>query len=186
MEFSGYSDATVVMATDLVNTLDVIDATDVMVEPSDISAFIARHDGDFCVSSDSTLEDVEDLRRLRLRLRSVFEASATEEAAGILNNVLTTMPATPRISTHGETPHIHFEPITEGAVRWLGATAAMALSIALVEGGIERFGVCDATTCADVYVDTSKNRSRRFCSETCSTRESVAAFRERKRTESTQ
>jgi predicted RNA-binding Zn ribbon-like protein len=121
------------------------------------------------------------LRNLRTRLRAVFEATSTESAAKTLNEILADMPATPRISTHGNTPHLHFEPLTHGPVRWLGATAAMALSIALVEGGIERFGVCDSSGCGDVYVDTSKNRSRRFCSETCSTRESVAAFRKRRR-----
>ncbi|NHZ70708.1 MAG: hypothetical protein GWP18_03615 [Proteobacteria bacterium] len=169
------------MATDLVNTLDVITGGDVIVEPSDISAFIADHEGDFCVSSEPSPKDVEDLRQLRAHLRTVFEAQTTDAAAAVLNDILAAMPATPRISTHGDMAHIHFEPLTEGAVRWLGATAAMALSIALVEGGIERFGICDATACADVYVDTSKNRSRRYCSDTCSTRQSVAAFRERQK-----
>lgn len=169
------------MAVDLVNSLDVIDGADSITEPSDISAFISEHDGDFCAAMDSTEDDLAVLYDLRTRLRTVFEATSAEGAAETLNGILADMPATPRISTHGDTPHLHFEPLTQGPVRWLGATAAMALSIALVDGGIERFGVCDSSGCVDVYVDTSKNRSRRFCSETCSTRESVAAFRKRRR-----
>jgi predicted RNA-binding Zn ribbon-like protein len=59
----------------------------------------------------------------------------------------------------------------------------MGLSVALVEGGFERFGSCASATCDDVYVDTSRNRSRRNCSDTCTTRENVAAFRRRQRAE---
>jgi len=169
------------MAVDLVNSFDVIDGTDSITEPSHISAFISEHDGDFCAAMDSTKDDLAMLHSLRTRLRAVFEATSAESAAEALNEILADMPATPRVSTHGNSAHLHFEPLTQGPVRWLGATAAMALSIALVDGGIERFGMCDASGCVDVYVDTSKNRSRRFCSETCSTRVSVAAFRKRRR-----
>ena len=38
----------------------------------------------------------------------------------------------------------------------------------------------DATDCGDVLVDLTKNRSRRFCSLTCSNRTNVAAFRARR------
>ena len=37
------------------------------------------------------------------------------------------------------------------------------------------------TTCEHVYVDTSPNRSRRYCSERCSSRANVAAYRARRR-----
>ena len=63
----------------------------------------------------------------------------------------------------------------------LGAVTAMALSVALIEGGYERFGKCHSSTCDDVYVDISRNRSRRHCSDTCTTRENVAAHRARQR-----
>jgi predicted RNA-binding Zn ribbon-like protein len=57
----------------------------------------------------------------------------------------------------------------------------MGLSVALIEGGWQRFGTCSSTSCDDVFVDTSKNRSRRHCSDTCTTRESVAAYRARQK-----
>jgi predicted RNA-binding Zn ribbon-like protein len=57
----------------------------------------------------------------------------------------------------------------------------MGLGVALIEGGLERFGICDASTCDDVFVDISRNRSRRYCSDTCTTRQNVAAYRRRQK-----
>ncbi len=56
----------------------------------------------------------------------------------------------------------------------------MGLAVVLVDHGMERFGVCASSTCEDVFVDSSRNRSRRHCSGTCNTRENVAAYRRRK------
>jgi predicted RNA-binding Zn ribbon-like protein len=64
-------------------------------------------------------------------------------------------------------------------VCWLGAITGMGLASVIVEHGVDRFGVCGSAGCDDVYVDTSRNRSRRHCSNTCSTREAVAAYRKR-------
>ena len=45
---------------------------------------------------------------------------------------------------------------------------------------LQRLRVCDAPDCDDVVVDLSKNRSRRYCSASCSNRVNVAAFRARR------
>ena len=45
----------------------------------------------------------------------------------------------------------------------------------------DRLKICAAADCANVFVDESRNRSRRWCSERCSGRVNVAAFRSRKR-----
>jgi len=79
----------------------------------------------------------------------------------------------------GAEPHLHFEPMDASPARWLGAVTAMGLSTVLIEDGLDRFGMCGSTTCDDVFVDTSRNKSRRHCSDTCTTRENVAAYRER-------
>ena len=44
----------------------------------------------------------------------------------------------------------------------------------------ERLQVCSGEHCEDVYVDLSRNRSRKFCDGTCGTRANVAAYRARK------
>jgi predicted RNA-binding Zn ribbon-like protein len=57
----------------------------------------------------------------------------------------------------------------------------MGLSTLVCDLGATRLGVCDASSCTNVFVDTSPNRSRRYCSDRCSSRENVAAYRARQR-----
>ena len=65
----------------------------------------------------------------------------------------------------------------------MAVVTAMGLTAVVAEYGLNRLGVCSSDTCRDVFVDTSRNRSRRHCSTTCATREHVAAHRQRKRQE---
>ena len=90
-------------------------------------------------------------------------------AAEILNELLAGASAMPRISMHNASPHMHFEPTSGRLVQWLGATTAMGLGVVLCEHGLARFGLCHADSCEDAFVDTSKNRSRRNCSSSCTT-----------------
>ena len=183
MDFSHYSDRPAQVAADLVNTIDVVSGKDKLTTPSDVAAFIDEHLGDWEeIGFAPTERDLHEARALRARLREVWRAEDDHAAAEILNGILADVSATPRISIHGKAgPHLHFEPDSGGTIKWLGAVTAMGLSVALVEGGWERFGTCASDTCEDVYIDTSKNRSRRHCSDTCTTRESVAAYRRRQK-----
>lgn len=184
MDFSHYSDAPVQIAVDLVNTRNPVTNEDALVAEEDVTDFVATHDdGSWCRPGWTATEtDLHEVRALRARLREVFKAPDEEGAARILNGILTDVGAVPRLSVHaGASPHMHFEPRDSAPARWLGAVTAMGLSVALIEGGFDRFGMCGSTSCEDVFVDTSKNRSRRHCSDTCTTRENVAAYRARQR-----
>jgi len=186
VDFSHYSDAPVQIAVDLVNTLDEITHEDHLASPSDVAAFLETHDeGEWCRPGWKAAErDLHEVRALRASLREVFEADDESGAAVAINTILGDVGAVPRLSVHaGADPHMHFEPQEAAPARWLGAVTAMGLSVALIEGGFERFGICGSATCADVFVDTSRNRSRRHCSDTCTTRENVAAYRARQRAE---
>lgn len=182
MDFSHYSDEPVRMAVDLVNSLDVVSNEEKLAAPSDVAEFIESHDGDWCRPGwKPGQRDLHEARALRARLRQVFEAPNEADAAAVLNDLLSDMNAVPRVSVHGPGPHLHFESEGGSPSRYLGAITAMALSVALIEGGFDRFGICQSTTCDDVFVDTSRNRSRLHCSDTCTTRENVAAHRARQR-----
>jgi CGNR zinc finger len=58
---------------------------------------------------------------------------------------------------------------------------ALALLDFIRSAGWERFGVCSAPPCLAVYVDWSKNRSRKYCSQLCADRMNQAAYRRRQR-----
>jgi predicted RNA-binding Zn ribbon-like protein len=185
MNFSHYKDLTVTMAVDLVNTRNPVDGTDELTTVAELEGFLAGYERDWH-SEDwhpgrPTDKDLEAARKLREQLRSVFDSADDHEAADRLNAILADAVAVPRISTHSAAPHFHFEPRRGGTAEWLAVAAAMGLGVALVEGGLERFGSCGAHDCVDVFVDTSKNRSRSHCSTRCATRENVAAYRKRAR-----
>jgi len=182
MDFSHYSDQPVHTAVDLVNSLDVVSGEDKLATPLDVAVFIKSHDGEWSRPGWKPSErDLHETRALRARLRQVFESSDEAGAADVLNDLLSDVDAVPRVSVHGPGPHLHFESEGGSPWRYLGAITAMGLSVALIEGGFERFGICQSSTCGDVFVDTTRNRSRLHCSDTCTTRENVAAHRARQR-----
>ncbi len=182
MDFSHYSDQSVQMAVDLVNTAT---GDDGLADVASLQAFLAPYEDEWVELSDHCAElterDLVEVREVRRRLRSVFEAPDQEAAAATLNELLADTRATPRISLHGDGPHLHFEPSRGRVAEWLGAASAMGLGVVLCDHGLERFGTCAAGDCDDAFVDTSRNRSRRHCSTSCTTRENVAEFRRRQK-----
>jgi predicted RNA-binding Zn ribbon-like protein len=184
MDFSHYSDQPVQMAVDLINTYDAASGEEKLIGPDDVTDFINSHDSDWSTSGwQATESDLHEVRALRSRLRGIFDAGDEVQAAAKINALLTDAVVLPRLSLHGENPHLHFETDDDSPARWLSAVSTMGLTVALIEGGYQRFGSCSSSTCDDVFVDTSRNRSRRHCSDTCTTRENVAAHRARQRKE---
>jgi predicted RNA-binding Zn ribbon-like protein len=183
MDFSHYSGVPVELATALVNTDQrAWDGTDRIGDLDGLRAFLEPFSEWWRAGAPGPVTaDVDEVRELRDRLRSVFEAPTAAEAAQRINAILADHVATPRVSTHGDTPHLHFEPVEPTLTQWLAVVSAMGLATVVVEAGVGRFGVCGADGCQDVFVDVSRNRSRRHCSTTCSTREHVAAYRRRQR-----
>lgn len=142
----------------------------------------------------TTDSDVTRFRSVRARLRAVFEAADVGDerlAVDLLNSLLLEFPVSPQISGHetlddaGPTRwHMHLADHPSNATAGYAAIAAMGLAFHLTEYGVDRFGLCEATPCRNAYLDTSTNRSRRYCSDRCATRANVAAYRARKRLES--
>lgn len=183
MDFSHYNGQPVEMAVDLVNTFDASSGEEKLVSASDVADFIHEHDSDdWCHPGWKPSDrDLHEVRALRSRLREVFTVADEEEAAAILNGILADADAVPRVSVHGDHPHLHIESQDSSPARWLAAITAMGLTVALIDGGYERFGICASGTCEDVFVDSSRNHSRLHCSGKCTTRENVAALRARRR-----
>ena len=60
------------------------------------------------------------------------------------------------------------------------ADIAIALADAVVDGEASRIGPCSAVDCDALFVDLSRNRSKRFCDRgNCANRTHVAAYRAR-------
>ncbi len=122
---------------------------------------------------------------VRAGLREVFEIAAGGDNLGAvdaLNALLEAHPIRPRISGHDSGLwHLHVTGHGAGIGAEYGAGAVWGLAVAFTKWGATRFGLCSGNGCDNVYLDTSTNASRRFCSDRCATRAHVAAHRARKR-----
>lgn len=177
MDFSHYDADAAEMAADLVNTVGSISGREYLPDPEAVREFIDGHG--WGMPKRITVKDVEEVRALRERLRAVFEATSDRAAAKILNEILVEVKALPQITDHDGHWHIHYVSMEAPVAQRLAAGAAMGLVAVMTESARKRFGICHADNCRDVFVDTSRNRSRRYCNETCSSRMNVAAFRAR-------
>lgn len=134
----------------------------------------------------ATDRDLAILHDARDTIRAVLTAATDTEAIDHLNDLLRAHPVHPLVSGHdGSDWHLHLGDHDRPPGEALVATAAFGLAAWLLDAGVDRRGQCGAHECDDVYVDTSRNHSRRYCSTTCSNRTNVAAHRARQRAEPT-
>lgn len=131
------------------------------------------------------LADVTSLQSFQSELRPVFEASDVDDVrlvVGSLNQLLGSHPVTPMISDH-DPDHLHMHVANRAAsvAELLIGEALMGLANLVCDLGATRLGICSEARCDNVFVDTSPNQSRRYCSDRCSSRANVAAFRARQK-----
>lgn len=179
MDFDGYAlDAVMLVCT----TPDAHHADDPLASLDGLRAFLASRPW---MADRARESDLAPFRRLRAGLRAVFDAAAADRQAEMverLNDLLTRHRLSPSISGHDASDwHLHVAPGDGPLADDYAAGAAMGLTMAFLDLGPERFGSCAAEGCAGVFLDTSRNRSRRYCSDRCATRENVAALRSRRR-----
>lgn len=179
MNFTHYSEDAAQLAADLVNTVGSVSGTDFLPDGQALREFLVAHEMD--APPRITDADLEDVRRWRRRLSEVWDAEDERGKAQILNSILDEVQALPQLTDHDGHWHMHYVCGDAPVGQKVAAAAAMGLAVVLGEYGIERFGVCAADDCRDVFVDTSRNKSKRYCDDTCSTRMNVAAYRKRKK-----
>ena len=125
--------------------------------------------------------ELEQVRALRPRLRRLWELDE-DALVEEVNAILRDAHALPQLVRHDEWDfHLHATSSTAPLADRMAVEAAMAFVDLIRQGEFDRLRICDADDCDDVLVDLSKNRSRRYCSATCSNRVNVAAFRARQR-----
>jgi predicted RNA-binding Zn ribbon-like protein len=181
MEFGHYLDRSMGLAVGLVNS-HLPDGTHVGLEdPRDLDRLVRAYG--FTPVHSPTQQDLEEVHGLRARLREAFQAADANQASRVLNSLIDETGARPRLVSHDRKGwHLHY--VADGATeaRRLTAETAVALAAVIAEHGFDRLRVCEGKACGDVFVDRSRNHSRRYCSpEVCGNRASVAAWRARRR-----
>lgn len=156
-------------------------------ELPDVDALVAHLEGRDWLRAQCTARDCTQLRRFQRELRPVFEASSLDDQGAVvagLNALLARHPITPRISDHDPGDlHLHVASKSASVAELLIGEALLGLATLVCDLGAARLGVCSAAGCPHVFVDTSPNQSRRYCSERCSSRANVAAYRARQKAE---
>ena len=164
-----------------VNTYDVEAGKDAFDSPVALSDWM-RAGGMAIGDATATEADLERARELREILRDML----------IANHDRTDPPtvATERLTAIAREIPIRFS-FSDGAVclRPLGTGVEAGLAMILgavyestLEGTWERLKACGSGSCRWVYYDTSKNKSRSWCSmEVCGNREKARRYRERQR-----
>jgi predicted RNA-binding Zn ribbon-like protein len=175
MNYDTYGSTAVELAIDLAN----VDRD----APAWVPAFLDAHAEWFTEGTALELseDDVEQVRDASDLVRAVALADREDEVKEQLNALLAVASPRPYATNHDGELHLHYARPDAGALEQLTTTVAMGLSQVVVQHGWRRLGVCSAEGCGNVYVDTSRNASRRYCSNTCASRSTVAAYRARQR-----
>ena len=181
MVFEHYSEEGAALAADVANTDPTVAVTEasVVADPSALEGFLDARGLERRRGLGE--RDLARFLELRARLLAVFSASGDADTAARINDALQETGARVQVVLSGGDWQVGFVPPGDGPIEELAATATVGLAALFAQTGRARFGRCSAPDCRDVYIDTSRNRSRRYCSDSCSSRTNVAAFRARKR-----
>ena len=130
-------------------------------------------------------EAASGLRELAAQLRDVFVAlddGREDDAAEAVNALLARSDARPHLDREPpERWRLHFHGPEAGLVQGWTAGCAMGLAYVLTSDNAARLGTCAAPGCERVFLDLSRNASRRFCTTACQNRVKAAAYRARHR-----
>ena len=163
----------------LVNTVGL--DGDTLVTLADLDDYLARTPYSGVIRR--TEEELESVRALRTRLRKFWTVKDRDEAAALVNEILTEADARPYLARHdGWDWHLHVTRPDAPLADRIAAEAAMAFLDLIRADALGRLRICAASDCEDVLVDLSKNSSKRYCDTgNCGNRTNVAAYRARKR-----
>lgn len=175
MNYDTYGSTAVELAIDLANA--DLDA------PGGVERFLTSHAEWFAdgTSFELAARDASRVVATAALVREVAVAGSQAEVIERLNDLLALARPRPYATDHDGTLHLHYARPDAPALEQLTTTVAMGLSQVVVQHGWQRLGVCSAEGCDAVYVDTSRNASRRYCSNTCASRSTVAAYRARQK-----
>lgn len=128
--------------------------------------------------SDVTTTSRAEILAWGLRLHAVFAQADTVRRCEELNELLTCSATRLYLTSHdGLRPHLHFMRDDDDLVRRLMAVTAGGLALFLVDSEGLRLGQCSRETCSKVFVDTSRNGRRAYCSPRCGNHDAVERHR---------
>lgn len=160
------------------NTLDVEEGTDALSEPSHVARWLVTTG---LTTRTPVVTGADHDRYLRLR-SGVRELLGTEEQRShVLADADSALRELPLLVSLSPGSALQPDPELPTTSRAL-ATIASALASTRITGEVARVKRCPAEDCGWVFWDSTKNRSRRWCSmQVCGNRDKARTFAARKR-----
>jgi predicted RNA-binding Zn ribbon-like protein len=150
---------------------------DELSTPEDLTRFLGAWK--FTGRMDRDAAELSEVLRMRDSVREIWGRDDATVVAWI-NATLADAVAVPRLVDHdGLGWHIHASDNESPLAERMLVEAAMALVDVIRADRLERLRECEADDCTGVFVDLSKNGSKRFCSPRCGNRMAVRAYRAR-------
>ncbi|MCC6270047.1 MAG: CGNR zinc finger domain-containing protein [Microbacteriaceae bacterium] len=179
MQFAPDTLEALAFAVELVNTSpgasrsgsDELDTPKLLTDLLTAHGFAGRFDRD-----EVELADVIETRSL---LRSVWTHSR-DDAVPVVNLMLSDASALPYLARHdGRDWHLHATDSLAPLAERIRAEVALALIDVIRSDAWGRLRVCEAHDCTGIFIDLSRNGSKRFCGARCGNRIHMIEFRAR-------
>lgn len=166
------------LALDLANTWDpYLAEPERLPDVAALRAFLAEYGIDGPVGK----QELDRLRVLRGRLLSVFTAASSDDLVARLNRLIAEVATGAAVVRRADGRWAL--TITHRAQRRvaerLAAIAVTELTDLISSVGPDRIHACLADPCREVFVDTSRNGRRVYCSRRCANRVNTARHRRR-------
>jgi predicted RNA-binding Zn ribbon-like protein len=171
----------IALAVALVNTWDALDGPPEHLDDVGTLRLILRAFGLDRLAAAATPEDLAPIRAMRDRLRRAFEAADDRVAVEELNRLAGEAEAIPQLERENGGWVFRYGTGGNSLVEELAGRTSVALLGVIEARGWTRFGLCAASPCCCVFVDRSRNRSRRYCCDLCADRATQAAARRRRK-----
>ena len=151
---------------------------DTLTTVADLDEFLRVHPYTGGIRHDE--EELAEMRGIRERLSALWGVDR-EGAVTLVNAMLHDGGALPRLVIHDDYDwHVHATSDDAPLATRILVEAAMAFVDVIRSDEYGRVRVCDADDCESVYIDMSRNGSKRYCDTgNCGNRMNVIAYRKR-------
>lgn len=110
----------------------------------------------------------------------VVDAEDEGERAALLNAMLATAAAYPRLTNHaGSGWHVHYRDPELPLGSLLLSLISVGTALHLAGRGMHRLRRCAVAECATIFAGTSRTGRQRYCSQRCANRDAVRRHRAR-------
>ncbi|GLY01980.1 MULTISPECIES: CGNR zinc finger domain-containing protein [Actinoplanes] len=124
--------------------------------------------------------ELRDVRQARDALRAVWVLDR-DDAVRAVNTMLREARALPYLTRHDDQDwHLHATDPGAPLAERIRVEAALALIDVIRMNETGRLRVCAADDCTGLFIDLSRNGSKRFCGVRCGNRMNMTAFRARR------